>query len=218
MAAIDGIAVTLPASLADALGGLQPDPIPSPQTEGDTQRMHLDYAVEFDEFRSAVLDQQWSGFWQPRALAFNAAFETGLALAIDEVFEVGSLAFVAFFVSFALLVSLAFGIVAARLVARRRYRQYSDLQGRISLVVEATGLTITAKTFQSRILWSALTRWRETKRAVLLYQANSAWLVVPKRVLAEELSSLTAIAARAGLAGVPKRPSSDTAAELSTEC
>lgn len=164
--------------------------------------MRFEYAGRFEDFRTAVLEQRWAGFWRPRALATNVALQTGVALAMDEWGEFGSLAFVAYFVSCALLVSLAYTVVAGRLAARRQYRQIAVQQEQITLDVDAAALETTTPVLHVRLPWAGLTRWQETARTVLLYRADALCQIIPKRILTEgELASMRGFARAAGLAG-----------------
>ena len=110
-------------------------------------------------------------------------------------------------IPYAALGGLAFPLAMIRVrvpaLARRLHRQRANSHSPISVNWSDAGFAAKTPTASSLTPWAHYFRWREDSHVILLYLTEVLFQFIPKRVLsAEQLASLRASAATAGVPGV----------------
>jgi hypothetical protein len=82
---------------------------------------------------------------------------------------------------------------------RQQFRKIRALQLPMQISVTDTEISYESQNGQSKISWSAIEAWRESKSIFMLYTQPSVFSILPKRVLnADEITAFRALTSKVG--------------------
>jgi membrane-anchored glycerophosphoryl diester phosphodiesterase (GDPDase) len=75
--------------------------------------------------------------------------------------------------------------VVVAYIARRHYRKYKLMQGKLAAALHEDGVQLKTDDSDAILHWDKLLKWRQNNQFVLLYQMPALFFIIPKRLEAE---------------------------------